>query len=250
MPRVSDTVIKPCRLIVEAALPPAANMARDEALLISAAESGSYALRFYRWRPHSISLGYFQRWEDFQEHVSRGTPVIRRPSGGGAIFHADELTYSLSAPHDGRFPKRASAVFRLVHECIVAGLSRLGVEAGLCDGPTGASPLVCFSRPQRYDVVVGGRKLLGSAQRRRRGAFLQHGSLVLSPNEFAPEAVSLRELIPGPIQQEALIEALVAAFCDGLGLDIRPGAYTRSEVAEAERLEAEKYSTSQWNRRR
>ncbi|MHC4712668.1 MAG: lipoate--protein ligase family protein [Planctomycetota bacterium] len=226
-------------------------MARDEAMLLSVARDGGMILRFYGWRPHAFSLGYFQRWGDFSGFAAEGKPVVRRPSGGGAIWHADEITYALAARcGEGAFPGRSADILAKVHRCLCAGLDALGVAATLSDGPAGASPAICFSRPQRYDLVVGGRKLLGSAQRRARGAFLQHGSLPLSPNEFAPEAVSLCEVLGQRPGEGSTIAALVEGFERVLGLCLTEAVFSPWEEATAARLEAEKYSRDEWNRRR
>lgn len=226
-------------------------MARDEALLITASQTGEITLRFYGWRPPTLSLGYFQRLDEFTGLHEREVPVVRRPSGGGAIWHDDEITYSMTGPFGAApFPRRAADIFEKLHLCICRGLGALGVEAGLCDAPTGAAPLICFSVPQKYDIVAAGRKLLGSAQRRKGGAFLQHGSLPLSANRYAPGAVSLGELLGAPTAEEAIISALEAGFEEGLGLSFEDGALTAGEEALARRLEREKYGTREWTRRR
>jgi lipoate-protein ligase A len=226
-------------------------MARDEAILLSAARDGGVILRFYGWRPHALSLGYFQRWGDFRGFAAEGRPVVRRPSGGGAIWHADEITYALAARcGEGPLPGRSADIFEKVHRCLREGLGALGASVTLSDAPAGASPPICFSRPQRYDLVVGGKKLLGSAQRRARGAFLQHGSLPLSPNEFAPEAVSLCEVLGQRPEDGSIIAALVGGFERVLGLRFEETAFSPWERGRAARLEAEKYGRDEWNRRR
>ncbi len=226
-------------------------MARDEAMLLSAARDGGVILRFYRWHPHAFSLGYFQRWGDFSGFAHEGRPVVRRPSGGGAIWHADEITYSLAARCGaGAFPARSAEIFEKLHRCLREGLGLLGLAVGLSNGPAGESPALCFSRPQRYDLVVGGRKLLGSAQRRARGAFLQHGSLPLSPNEFAPGAVSLCEALGSRPGEGAVTGALVKGFERVLDVRFTKGSFSPLEEAEAARLETEKYGRDEWNRRR
>jgi len=214
-------------------------MARDEALLAAAAERRTAALRFYGWRPAALSIGYFQRWADFRRFHELDLPVVRRPSGGGAIWCGA-----------GPFPRRAGAIFEKLHLCICRGLSRLGLDARLSDGPAGPSPLICFSAPQKYDIVAGGRKLLGSAQRRKRGAFLQHGSLPLSPNRFAPGAASLGEVLAGAPPEEAVVAALKAGFEEGLGLSFETGRLAGGEEDLARRLAHEKYGADEWNRRR
>lgn len=229
----------------------AANMARDEALLLSAAAGGPVTLRFYSWRPHAFSLGYFQRHREFEPYVRKGRPVVRRLTGGGAIWHADEITYSLVGPFGSSgFPRKAAGIFVKVHTAVAEGLRSLGVDAALSDAPGGRSPSICFARPQKYDIVVAGRKLLGSAQCRRGRTFLQHGSLPLSPNEFAPGAVSVAEVVANRPGDATIIEALSGALARAFGSALVPGALTREEEAAAARLAADKYASERWNARR
>lgn len=237
-------------MLVEGSFAAAANMARDETMLEAAFE-GLVTLRFYSWRPHSFSIGYFQNRADFDVRAGADTPVVRRPSGGGAIYHADEITYCLAGPCSaGPFPRRSADIFEKIHVAIAAGLRSIGVDAELFDAPPGASPLICFSRPQRYDIVVGRRKLLGSAQRRKDGAFLQHGSLPMSPNKYAPEAISLDEVLGGRPDDADVIAALALGFREALGLEFGEAEFSAQEEARASRIEDEKYATDEWNRRR
>lgn len=238
------------RFAADGAAGAALNMGRDEAMLLSVVRDGGILLRFYRWQPHAFSIGYFQRWRDFARFRREGRDVVRRPSGGGAIWHADEITYSIAARcGDGPFPRRSAAIFEQVHQCLADGLRALGVDAVLADGAAGASPAICFSRPQKYDLIVDGRKILGSAQRRARGAFLQHGSLPLSPNEFAPQALSLGEALGTRPDEAATIAALVRGFERVLGIRFKEAGPPWEETA-AVRLAQEKYSSDGWSRLR
>jgi len=241
----------PWRLVIDGARSPAANMARDEAILHAAARGGPVTLRFYSWRPWAFSIGYFQKWADFAAHAGRGIPVVRRLTGGGAIYHADEITYSLVGPF-GRspFPRRAADLFEKVHRAIASGLSGLGIAADLSDAPAGRWAIVCFERPQKLDVVVGGRKLLGSAQRRFGGFFLQHGSLPLSANPYAPGAVSVGEILVNRPEEGRIIEALAGAIAGGFGATLAAGPLRGEEEAEALSLAARKYAQAVWNARR
>jgi len=239
------------RLIIDGPADAATNMARDEAMLLAAQGVGLPALRFYSWRPWALSIGYFQHYAEFTAHAARGIPVVRRPTGGGAVYHADEVTYSLVGPFGRRpFPQRAAGIFEKVHAAIAGGLRGLGVDANLSDAPAGRSSVICFARVQKYDIVAGGRKLVGSAQRRYKGRFLQQGSLPLSPNEFAPEAVTLGELVEKRPDTATIVDALREAFEGMFGVRFVRGALTEEEGAAARRLAAEKYSGDRWNQRR
>jgi len=239
------------RLIIDEPLDAAANMARDEALLHGVQRGEAVTLRFYAWRPWAFSLGYFQNWADFEAHAKRGMPIVRRLTGGGAIWHADEVTYSLVGPfgRDG-FPGRAADIFEKVHATIAEGLASLGVNAELSDAPTGRSATICFEKPQKFDIVVGGRKLLGSAQRRYGGWFLQHGSLPLSPNEYAPAAISISDILVNPPAAGRIIEALAGAFERAFEVKCVPASLTAEEAAEAAELAKSKYASEKWNQRR
>jgi len=239
------------RLIIDRAADAALNMARDEAILAGVRGGGPVTLRFYAWRPPAFSLGYFQAYGEFAAHAARGVPVVRRLTGGGAIYHAQEVTYSLCGPFGaGSFPRRASAIFQKVHTAIGGGLRELGIAAALSDAPSGRSPSICFSRPQKFDIVVGGRKLLGSAQCRRGGFFLQHGSLPLAPNPFAPEAVSIAELVAKQPAEATIVENLAAALSVAFGAKLREAPLDEGEEEMAAGLAAERYSRDSWNARR
>lgn len=147
--------------------------------------SDSCLWRFYAWRPYAITLGYNQEDSDIDTLACRqaGIDIVRRPTGGRAVFHADEFTYSFFAES----PEHNSVLYRMVHEVIRLALEALGIEAEFCRStlarpnavPTAGS-VSCFTASARYELQVEGRKLVGSAQRRTRDVLLQHGSLPLS----------------------------------------------------------------------
>jgi len=155
----------------------AENMAIDQALLDEAATEGTSTLRLYRFNPPCLSLGRNQR--DLQVV---GINVVRRPTGGGAVWHEHEVTYAVAAPLE---PYRSlRAAYRAIHELIAAALRTLGVEPTLApDRRLIRPPAVCFSSPSGGEILAAGRKLVGSAQVRQRGAFLQHGSILLDGSQ-------------------------------------------------------------------
>lgn len=167
-------------------------MAVDEALLESAVAGGPCTVRWYRWERATLSLGYFQSHDAARgKSQFRELPVVRRLTGGGAIIHHHELTYSCTVPACHRLARDARALYDAVHERIIEVLTEFGFAAALRGGAGGGAgrdaAFLCFGRRDPFDVVMGDRKVLGSAQRRRKGAVLQHGSLVLLRSQWASE---------------------------------------------------------------
>jgi lipoate-protein ligase A len=190
-------------LLVEPPSAGAWNMAVDEALLSMAAEEGQMALRFYQWCEPTLSLGYFQRQRDRAQHPSSlNCPLVRRASGGGAIVHDRELTYSLSLPATQPLAERADRLYVAVHTTLIELLGELGAVAQLSgpSEPPPTEPFLCFQRKSAADVVIqsprgGAVKIAGSAQRRRRGAILQHGSVLLRRSSRAPELPGIMDIV-------------------------------------------------------
>ena len=175
------------RLIVDAApRSGAANMALDQAMAEACAAGASLpTVRFYRWQPPAVSLGRHQSYADVDEAAAlgRGYEIVRRPTGGRAILHTDEFTYSVAAPQDE--PRVQGGVmdsYLRISQALLAGLRRLGVQADKAPASVRVGPDVsaaCFEVPSAYEITTGPRKLMGSAQSRRAGYVLQHGSLPL-----------------------------------------------------------------------
>jgi lipoate-protein ligase A len=226
-------------------------MALDEAL--SAAPVPVPTVRVYRWDPWTLSLGWFQRAgpADLEPFLRAGFDATRRATGGGAIFHADEITYSVVLPADDpRIPRSAAASYDWLHAALREALGTAGVETEPRGGGApgeGEDPFFCFARTAAIDLVAGGRKIAGSAQRRTRAAFLQHGSLPLSPNGTAPGATSVAEERGGRAPDAAALEeALGRAFARVLGAEAAPGAPTAEEEAAARALVEAKYGNPAW----
>lgn len=175
------------------------NMAVDEALLEDSLRNGTIFLRLYRWSEPTISLGYFQKEAELR-HESRlvNLPSVRRLSGGGAILHHHEQTYSCSVPPSHRLAQQPYRLYEEIHAVFVSWLTECGVQITARGNhfDQKEEPFLCFLRSAAPDLVVSGHKVLGSAQRRRRGAVLQHGSLLLEASEHGPELLGLRELTP------------------------------------------------------
>jgi lipoate-protein ligase A len=220
----------------------AAQMAADEALLDEVAAGAPPALRLYRWRPPALSLGRFQPDDDVDPDACArfGVEVVRRPTGGMGLLHGGDLTYAVVMPRPAGPDGGVDPVYRLLAGGLIAGLARLGIDAAVArhDGPAGP---VCLAGQQGADLRVGARKLCGSAQVRRAGAVLQHGSVLLERLPFdetdllvarpgtpgvtrarlRAATVTLQEL-GAPTEAHAVAQALVEGFRSALDLDLRP----------------------------
>ena len=241
------------RLIVDGAGEPAWNMAVDEALLTLGAAP---VLRLYGWRPYAISLGYFQRFADFDD-VAATTPIVRRLTGGGAIHHGDELTFAL-AVDAAVLPADTAASYRVVHDAAIAALAEVGVTCRRQqDGPApGARPKDrwCFAEPGRDDVITDRGKLLGSAQRRvaRPGPrILHHGSLVLQAPAHTPFVAAAADQRPvDPTLRARLEERFVALLARTLDLEPEPSSLTNDERTLATTLRERRYLDPSFTRQR
>lgn len=255
------------------------NMAVDEAIVRGVAGGGSPpTVRTFGWTPPAVSFGYAQkvgREVDADRCRSRGIHLVRRPSGGRAVLHWNELTYSvLCLADDPLLGGSIQESYRKISACLVAGLRRLGVVAEFeprrspATSPRGeglTSP--CFSSTTQYEVTLDGRKIIGSAQRRLGEVLLQHGSLLLGPEhkrlidlmpdrgqplkerfrrELERHTISLAEA-DRPAGFNAVARALRDGFEATLGVALDESSMTGEERVDAERLVATKYGTDAWN---
>jgi lipoyl(octanoyl) transferase len=252
-------------------------MAIDEAISQAIAERlVPPTLRFYAWAPPCVSMGRNQRYDtvDAARCAELGYDLVRRPTGGRSILHTDELTYSVIAPPD--HPLMAGLVldsYLRLSAGLVAGLARLGIAAQPAPGTNRAGPDVsaaCFEVPSAYEIVAGGRKVLGSAQARRAKSVLQHGSLPLAGDltrvvdclAFAGEderealrrslvghAATAEDLAGRPVSYEEALAALVAGFTEALAIELVPGDLTAAERTWTVELVRDKYDNSTWTAR-
>ena len=257
----------PWRLIVDESDDGAWNMAVDEAILEayeSAAQKPNPTLRLYGWRPPTLSLGRSQRAaqvHDARVLAALGIGLVRRPTGGVAVLHEFERTYAVvGALGVSPFCGGAIATYRTIAEALRRGLTRLGVEAVPVEPRRGAprdSPAACFESVGAWELMANGRKLVGSAQARRRGAFLQHGSIpwrsdasrlatVLGAPVDATRFIDLEGATGGVVDPNALDRACVAGFEDVFGARLLPGALTESEALRAAELRCWKYDSIAW----
>jgi lipoate-protein ligase A len=243
-----------CRLLVDPPGDGAWNMAVDEWLLEWSARHGQCAWRFYQWQAPTLSLGYFQNYDDRQQHTaSLACAVVRRLTGGGAILHDQELTYSLAVPAAHPLAAHRDGLYRAIHDILIAGLTEFGISAALCGPsppPESAEPFLCFQRRTAGDVLLDNAKIAGSAQRRRRGAVLQHGSLLLKCSSYAAELPGLAELSGMAFDVDQLQQQLSARIATRLALRWRPEPLEPAERAEVDRLRRDRYIDQDWTQHR
>jgi lipoyl(octanoyl) transferase len=238
--------------------PPASgpwNMAVDEALLETAASTGQATLRFYQWQEPTLSLGYFQSLDDRQQHPhSQDCPVVRRASGGGAILHDRELTYSIAIRQAAGRRSEASHLYEFFHQTLIAALAECGIAAELyrdCsttkskEKPNLEPPFLCFQRRTCFDVVIGDAKIAGSAQRRRRGAVLQHGSILLARSPVAPELAGIQEVAAVSLAAADLAQHWTPRLAEALSLPFISGSLTAAEHKLAEVLAPRRFAALQ-----
>ncbi len=247
-------------------------MAIDEAIFRQAQRNIlTPTLRFYGWQKPSVSLGYFQRIEqeiDLAVCREEGIDIVCRPTGGKAVYHDDDLTYAVIAGgKETFFPPDIMGTYRVISDCIVSGLRRLGIAAELADKRCGDHPhrlkASCFSAPSHFELLVDRKKICGSAQVRSRDVFLQHGSLlmtfdpvktyeVLLPHMAPKEdqimrlqgaVTSVKEHMacdPGSMHRKTC-SALKQAFAAHFGVTLRDGELTPEEEELKARLLQTRY---------
>ena len=252
-------------------------MAVDEAILEHIHRGQSLpTLRLYAWDPPCLSLGRGQPFSDvdLDRLEARGWDVVRRPTGGRAILHTDELTYSVTAAVDE--PRVAGSVlesYNRLSRALSCALQSLGLPVEIekhAPGAGASTNPVCFEVPSSYEITVGGKKLIGSAQARKKEGVLQHGSLPLTGDlgritqalVFADDAertaaaqrllaraTTVETVLGHVITWEAAADAFARAFESELGLELEGGGLTPSELARAEELVQEKFAHPSWTER-
>lgn len=256
------------------------NMAVDEAVLESVTRGDSRpVLRLYRWQPPCLSLGYSQPVSDVDllKLKESGWEMVRRPTGGRAILHTDELTYAVIAPlTEERAAGTLLESYQRLSQALLRALQLLQVRAEVQGDQTHpspaaqADPAICFERPSSYEITVNNKKLIGSAQSRRYKGVLQHGSLPLSgdlaritrvlayPDEaqrleaaarIKERAATVESALGRPLSWEEAAWAFERAFQETLALDFEPGKLTSAEQQRAIQLVQEKYANPAWTMR-
>jgi len=233
-------------LIIDGQLDGISNMAIDAALLdeVGESETPKTIVRFYQWRRPTISLGRNQKIESAvdQEYCAQhGIDVVHRPTGGRAVLHDDELTYSVVSNDAGCFGDTIYANYKRVSEALCDAYQRVGVSAVLAPetrkvpSPRNGADPPCFASPSRYELTVDGRKVVGSAQRRVKNSFLQHGSMPITcdremlalatrmaeTGSLYREMAGLAEFLPERPSLAILTNALIGSFQDRFVMEFR-----------------------------
>jgi lipoate-protein ligase A len=253
------------------------NMAVDEAILLEIGAGRSIpTLRLYSWEPACLSLGYAQSISDvdFNELDSNGWSIVRRPTGGKAILHTDELTYAVIAPTNE--PRVAGSVlesYRRLSAALLKALQFLGLDAQAdpnAGTPQNGQGPVCFEVPSNYEITVQGKKLIGSAQARKREGVLQHGSLPLygdltritrvlkfsselerveAAHRLMDHATTVEIILNRVINISEAVIAFHKAFSEVLAINFIDGELSPAEFKLAEELVEKKYGNSVWTDR-
>lgn len=251
------------------------NMATDEAIFRENQRTDSPpTLRFYSWSPPAVSLGYFQ---EAREEVNiaacrrYSVDIVRRPTGGKAVLHENDLTYSVVASERGTlFPADILGTYKVISSCIAKGLSELGIEAEMKGNGRSyqddSLKAACFSSPSRYELLAKKKKICGSAQLRSKGVFLQHGSILVDFDPFKTCALllpqeedrngqarklrgsvtSIYEQVGAPVPMENICNIMKESFERVLDIEMVEGCLTAEEESLKLQL-INKYMNDRWN---
>ena len=248
-------------------------MAIDEAIFRAGRQRGMLpTLRFYGWERPTVSLGYFQ---DAEREINcgycrdRGIDIVRRPTGGRAVLHGGDLTYSIVAGENSQhFSSDIIKTYRTISECIIRGLEKSGVDAEMVEegrGGGGSAAPFCFAASYRNELLADGKKICGSAQVRAKGMFLQHGSLLM---DFDPVAVctaiitknaeaeakaleasvtSIRKSVGDNVGIDTLCRNIATGFEEVLNIRLIEGRLSPEEEMLRDSLLENKYLNARWN---
>jgi lipoate-protein ligase A len=249
------------------------NMAIDEAIFRETIKNKKPpTVRFYGWRPAAVSIGYFQDIEkevNIEKCRADGIDVVRRISGGKAVSHCDEVTYSVIAcDTEESFPPDILGTYKIISNCIARGLACLGIEAVLAE--TGRDmhdtdfKACCFSVPSRNELLVSERKICGSAQFRANSGFLQHGSILMNFDpvktasfllpmrtdtqlqKLKDSVAAINEEIARPVDEKEICASLKKGFTEVLDVKFIEETLTSAEEELVNKL-TKKYADLRWN---
>jgi lipoate-protein ligase A len=237
------------------------NMSIDESIMIHVAQNSSPpTIRLYGWQPPAVSIGYFQGLEeeiDLPKCKEMGVDYVRRITGGGAVFHESEVTYSLTIHEmNSLIPKNVLESYKVICSGIIEGLKNLDIEAEFV-------PL--------NDILVNGKKISGSAQTRRNHAILQHGTVLMDtdvnkmftilkvPSEKLKDKLisdvkervtSIKQVLSKDVNFENVCSSLASGFARSLNIELENGELSETELSLAGEIKRDRYENSEWNHRR
>ncbi len=273
------TAVTTWRFLPYDAYTAAENMAIDQVIMdLMSKKKVPPTLRFYGWKVPTLSIGYFQKAKkevNLPYIKENNLGFVRRMTGGRAVLHDDELTYSVIVPEDDPImPKTVSESYRVISQGLLEGFKALGLDACL------SNPLktrkenqsaACFDSPSDFELVIEGKKVAGSAQTRQRGVVLQHGSILLDLDEdllfslllfpskrvrerlkrqFSQKAVAINRILPKTVSLDEVIDAFQQGFQKGMGITLETGELTSEEKTRVQECLKERYETDEWNLRR
>ena len=265
------------RLIYDIPMIGSHNMAVDEAIMQSVAREQSYpTLRLYAWEPLCLSLGYGQRIcdADLERIHDNGWSIVRRPTGGKAILHGNELTYSVSLPKDHELAQGdVVESYRRISEALMKALQFAGLSPESEKQAKGNSDLgpICFEVPSHYEITSGGKKLIGSAQVRRREGILQHGTLPLHGDitlicdalaydseeerqlakiSVAERATTLELILGEKVSWDETANWIVRGFAETFDIDFDIGDLSENEISLVNQFLDERYQNEEWLNKR
>lgn len=256
------------------------NMAIDEAVMTYHSKGlVPPTLRFYGWNSPAVTLGYFQKALKEVDHdkcKELGIHIVRRLTGGRAVLHDEELTYSVVINEENPImPKGVTESYKVISQCLLRGFQHLDIDARLSPvtklKPGEFTSSACFDAPATYELTVDGKKIVGSAQVRQMGVVLQHGSVLNDldveklfetikmdnlklkeriKNSFLNKATSIHHVTGSKLSWEKLCNAFYVGFDEGLSIDFELGELTPEEIKLAKDLAVSKYAKDEWNFRR
>ncbi|WP_152656538.1 biotin/lipoate A/B protein ligase family protein [Oceanobacillus sp. CFH 90083] len=255
---------------------PAYNMAADECLLRWHSDGKiPPVLRFYEWLPAGLSIGYFQKTKnkiDLEAVKKNGFQLVRRLTGGRAVLHDKELTYSIIiSENHPRMPKSVKEAYLVLSKGLLEGYRQLGIAADFAvpkEKVTPAQSAVCFEEPSWYELVIDNKKAAGSAQTRMQGVILQHGSIPLSVDKdtlydlfiyrnekvkerarasYDNKAISIHQAAGREVSLEETKKALKTGFQIGLDIELKTFVLSNEQEKEIHDLMHSKYVTDEWN---
>jgi len=244
------------------------NMAIDEALLIN---STIPILRVYGWKPKSISIGYNQNLEkeiNSDYCKKNNIDIVRRLTGGKAVFHDKEITYSFILPENTNLlPFEINESYKIIANSLIIALEKIGIKAEIKKVPEKIATPICFNSSNWYELLVNGKKISGSAQRRMDGKILQHGSILIdfdynknnsifnsdnnfdSINSLKQRITSIKRELNKIVSYNELVEAIKFGFKENFDFDMINYSLSEEEMELTKKLKEEKYSTEEWNYR-